>query len=282
MTSPARIAKAAADARDTGTGWARGLCPVCEERTGKPDKKGSWSISLTTGFWSCWKCSAKGVLRDRNARPLPVEEAPVVEMRLPSGCVALSEGPGATAEVTAPARAYLAGRGLTAETIRTAGILAVPSWGRIIMPIWAPGDLGPELRGWVARAYVPTDKTYLYPKGFSRADTVYNVAALAVRTTVPVMVVEGVFDALAWWPDAVAVLGKPSAWQVDALAAARRPVAVILDGDAWREGWALAMTLRLRGQDAGCVKLPAGMDPDEVEGLREAALDCLTNQIVEV
>lgn len=279
MIDPARIARAARDARPTGAGWARGLCPVCEERTGKADKKGSWSISLTTGFWVCWKCSARGVLRDRG--PLvEVEEAPPPPpMRLPAGFLALGEGPGASALVTEPARRYLAGRGLTPEAIRTAGIGAVPDWGRVVLPIWAPG---PTFKGWVARAYVPTDRTYLYPKGFSRADTLYNEAALDVASNEPVLVVEGVFDALAWWPDAVAVLGKPSHWQEDRLTTSRRPVAVVLDGDAWREGWALAMLLRLRGQTAGCVKLPAGADPDEIPGLREAARKCLTQEIVEV
>lgn len=276
----AAIERAARDARPTGTGWARGFCPVCEERTGKPDRKGSWSISLTTGFWTCWKCGAKGVLRQKGAPTLPdLPAEPRPEMRLPGGFITLGTHPGLSAEVCRPAREYLAGRGVGPNLAALAGIGCVPDWGRVVVPIHGP-DGG--LRGWVARAYVPTDRTYLYPKGFSRADTLYNEAALDVESDEPVMVVEGVFDALATWPVGVAVLGKPSGWQTARLAAARRPVAVVLDGDAWREGWALAMHLRLQGQTAGCVRLPPGADPDEVSGLPEAARECLTQQIVEV
>jgi DNA primase len=255
---------------------------VCEERTGKADRKGSWSVSLTTGYWSCWKCGASGRLRDFDA-PLPAvaEPSPMVPMALPAGFLPLGHGDGRFAEVTRPAREYLARRGVGLTTIREGNIGAVPDWGRVVLPISAPDG---TLRGWVARAYIPTDRTYLYPKGFRRADTLYNEACLDVATDVPVLVVEGVFDALACWPDGVAVLGKPSGWQVSRLVAARRPVVVAFDGDAWREGWALAMHLRLQGQTAGCVRLPPGVDPDElsIDLLREKARRSLTETITEV
>lgn len=276
--NPESIERAAREARDTGTGWARGFCPVCEERTGKADRKGSWSISLSTGYWTCWKCGGSGVLRDRKAPEVYVEPPPVEPPRLPVGFLPLAHGPGRTAEVCAAAREYLAGRGIGPRLAEEAGIGFVPDWMRVVVPIYGVAGL----RGWVARSIVPTERTYLYPKGFSRADTLYNEACLDVESAEPALVVEGVFDALAWWPRSVAVLGKPSDWQVARLSAARRPIAVCLDGDAWREGWALAMQLRLNGQSAGCIRLPPGLDPDEVDGLAEAALECLTQEIVEV
>jgi DNA primase len=73
-----------------------------------------------------------------------------------------------------------------------------------------------------------------------------------------------VFDAIALWPDGVAVLGKPSPMQREAMIQARRPVVVCLDGDAWREAYALATLLRVEGQRAGFVRLGPGVDPDEV------------------
>jgi DNA primase len=90
-------------------------------------------------------------------------------------------------------------------------------------------------------------------------------------------VVEGVFDALALWPDAVAVLGKPSDQQVDALINAKRPVVIVLDGDAWLEGKWLAARLCLRGKRAGHIRLPPGVDPDEVDRkeLEQQAMEAL-------
>jgi DNA primase len=93
----------------------------------------------------------------------------------------------------------------------------------------------------------------------------FNHATLLKETDTPAIIVEGVFDAIAFWPDAVAVLGKPTPAQVYALASARRPIAVVLDGDAWEEGEMLALKLRFEGQRAGSVHLPPRVDPDEVD-----------------
>jgi DNA primase len=146
----------------------------------------------------------------------------------------------------------------------------------VVVPILSPDGewLGHVGRSWQKDAELP----YLYGKGLQRRETLYNAAALNVQTDKPVMVVEGVLDALALWPDAVAVLGKPSEPQIWALADAARPVAVVLDGDAWSEGEALAMTLRLEGQRAGSVRLPPKTDPDEVDRgwLDEEVRRCLT------
>jgi len=79
------------------------------------------------------------------------------------------------------------------------------------------------------------------------------------------MVVEGVFDALALYPNAVAVLGKASEAQMEALQESKRPVVIVLDGDAWQEGWAMAARLKFKGQRAGSVRLPPKLDPDEVD-----------------
>ena len=283
MKSDPRIVRAYKDSRSTGTGWRRGLCPFCLERTGKEDRKGSWSFAETTGYWQCWKCGAKGRLHqgeffvaEEVELDTPEVKAPIA---LPDGFLPLWEDPGLTARVTFHARNYLAGRAITHETIHTASIGCVHTWGRVVMPITTYDDV---LCGWVARAYVSTDRPYLYPKGFCRAETIYNHRALNLDLQTPVLVVEGVFDALAWWPDGVAILGKPSQWQLERFLESKRPVVFCLDGDAWREGWALAMRLRLMGKEAGAVKLPPGTDPDEIDGLDRAAHESLTQTIVEV
>ena len=106
----------------------------------------------------------------------------------------------------------------------------------------------------------------------------FNEAALAEVTDEPALVVEGPFDALAYWPQAVAVLGKPTEPQMLTLLRAVRPVVVVLDGDAWQEAEMLAWRLRFEGQRAGWVRLPPMVDPDEVDPawLREEARRAIT------
>ena len=92
-------------------------------------------------------------------------------------------------------------------------------------------------RGWVARACDSrASRKYLNAPGMSLGGVgaLFNEAALAEVTDEPALVVEGPFDALAYWPQAVAVLGKPTEPQMLTLLRAVRPVVVVLDGDAWQ------------------------------------------------
>jgi DNA primase len=143
--------------------------------------------------------------------------------------------------------------------------------GRVIVPII--GQDGAWL-WWVGRSWGPSERPYMYPRG-ARGALLFNHAALLRKTGDPVYVVEGVFDAMALWPEAVSVLGKPNELHLEALSAAQRPVAVVLDGDAWQEGQSVAARLRLRGCVAGSVRLAPREDPDEVsrEWLEERARD---------
>ena len=68
-----------------------------------------------------------------------------------------------------------------------------------------------------------------------------------------------------YWPHAVAFLGKPSHEQVDMLMDCDRSIVIVLDGDAWREGWALAERLKLAGKRAAMVRLPPKTDPNDVD-----------------
>jgi DNA primase len=97
-----------------------------------------------------------------------------------------------------------------------------------------------------------------------KGEVLYNAQALSLETDVPVLVVEGTLDALAHWPDSVALLGKHGKAQVEWLLASRRPVCVVLDGDAWSEGEMLALRLSFAGVRAGSVRLEPKQDPDEV------------------
>lgn len=261
------VARALRGVKPGSSGWVRVPCPFCAERTGKPDRKSAFGYNIDSKFFHCFKCGVRGRV---SGAGLPAggerEDRPKVELEEPSSYYPLWEYPGSTAMSTINARMYLSNRGIAPEMWRQARIGAALSGdhaGRVITPIL--DDLGKEWLGWVGRAWLPkAELPYYYARGMDRAELIYNEAALRVGSENPVVVVEGVFDTFPVWPDGVALLGKASDMQVDSLLETARPIAVVLDGDAWMEGLALAMTLRMRGHRAGAVRLPPGRDPDEV------------------
>lgn len=254
--------------RRSTDGWIRGACPFCPTLRGKSGGD-SFGVNTATGGYNCFRCGTKGWVRLEDAPaagPIKVEEpAEKPKMRLPEGFSPLWKGPALDSFVARPARTYLDGRGLGAEIIRSAQIGVVLNGyygGRIVVPVLA----GRDLVGWVARDYTGrAPRKYLYPKGMPRGSVLYRRSALRRDSPDPVLVVEGVFDALPHLPDVVAVLGKPSRWHVEELSKSRRPIVVALDGDSWEEAEALAMRLRLRGTKAGSIRLPPGTDPGDAK-----------------
>lgn len=260
--------------RQTSGGWSRGPCPYCAT-AGHHDRKASFGVHLTSGFFSCFRCSVKGRLdvgtpwfAERQAAPAAAQqEAPAGP---PEGYVPIWEDDAWDADCLRGARDYLASRGIGREFAEEVGIGAVLDGRyhhRVIIPV---RGLGGEWVGWIGRVWVKkAELPYVYPEGAWRAQSIYNHACLRRETDDPALVVEGAFDAMAVGMDCgVAVLGKPSAWQVDAMSEACRPVVAAMDGDAWRDGMQLMLQLRMRGQRAGTVTLPPGADPDEVPHAR--------------
>lgn len=242
-------------------------CVYCAEVPGSA----SFALEGHILVGNCFRCGSAGVLQDVPENIETIERAKPREaqgkIELPEGFLPLFEEPGLSFPFTDAARVYLERRGLPVEVGRAAKIGVVLTGhyrGRVVVPVF--DSLGRVLVGWSARLYIESPfPKYLYPAGMNRREIVYNGAALPRDTTDPIFVVEGVFDALALWPDAVACLGKPSAPQVDMLVASRRPIVALLDGDAWRESLALMLRLRLRGRTAGSVRLPPRLDPATVD-----------------
>jgi DNA primase len=180
--------------------------------------------------------------------------------------------------ILSEARDYLRRRHIREELWSEAGIGACIrgyAAGRVVVPVTAPDG---TWFGWVGRAWGKSSLPYIYPKGMRRGHLLYNHDALLVETDEPVFVVEGVFDALALWPNAVAVLGMPTRQHLAALKLSKRPVVSLLDGDARRQGHALALQLRVARVRSGAIILPPLTDPDEVsvELLQEAAREALS------
>lgn len=272
----------------TSSGFARSDCPFCLEVVGKPDRKQCFAVNTKTGFFRCWRCGTKGKLDDVGDSEGEVEapakkDAAVVEP--PEGFVELGVEPGSSAFCTEEARAYLCRRGLADPGVWAAArigcCLEGRFGGRVVVPVLSQDG---RWLGWVGRTWVKrSDRPYMNAPGMTlgTAGNLYNEVALSMPAAAPVMVMEGVFDALAYWPDAVAVLGKPTEPQIATLVSSARPVVVVLDGDAWEEAWSLAMRLRFDGQRAGMVKLPPRVDPDEVDRgwLRREAARSLESEL---
>lgn len=265
-------AQAFAVARLSHTGWWQSNCPFCPVLLGKIDKRRTWGMNSETGGWHCFRCGTSGkmpidgeFIEEARRRAMPSIK-PDAAVGPPDGFIPLASPDGSSALSLHAARTYLMSRGLGPDRWADLGLGACITGryaDRVIVPIY--GDdwstwLGWVGRTWFKRAQVP----YLYPPGMRRGEILYNRRVLFIEDDDPVYVVEGVFDAISLWPSAVALLGKASEPQIEDLVRARRPIVVVLDGDAHEEGWALAMKLRFRGQRAGAVKLPPRVDPDEV------------------
>lgn len=281
-----RVADLVAGRSPSAGGWWRVDCPHCAAVVGKVDRTQALAVSSTTGWWRCWRCGTSG--RDRSIGDGSWHAAARVESSIhdadlgpPEGFTPLGEEPGASAAVTGPARAYLARRGVPPPLVAELGIGAVVSGKlahRVVVPVIDDG----RWAGWVARDWTgEAERRYLYPRGMRREGLLFNGAALHDHDSyLPVIVVEGVFDALPHYPHAVACLGKPTASHVVALSMTERPVVVALDGDAWREGMALAQKLRLLGREAAHLRLPPTTDPGDFSASEfwDRATGCLNPQ----
>lgn len=262
---------------------ARMSCPFCED-AGHRDRKRSLSVSTSTGFWRCFRCDLKGKIGALDAGVDYSDRGPVVAALdefydKPDEFYRLALD---TSVALRPARRYLLGKGrhgrptpVPRSVWAQADLHACAEgfWqGRIIVPFYAPGKR--EWLGWVARLWTHEIAPgadglaaikYLYPRGMDKGEYLYNQRVLDLDTEDPVILVEGAFDCFAFWNDACAMLGDCSNQQLRTLISCDRPVCVVLDGDAWEKGYMLAARLRFEGQNAGHVRLPARVDPDEVD-----------------
>jgi DNA primase len=262
----------------------RVLCPFCtSSKTGRADY--SLSVNATNGLYHCHRCEVGGRLSHVAGEFADdhVDSEVTPTIMPPDGYMPLWCEPAISSEMFAPAREYATKRGMPKSMCRTLQVGAVLEGrfsGRIVVPML---DVEGTWVGWIARDWTGhAERKYLYPKGMAR-DQFWNHGALHEDTTEPLLVVEGVLDAVPFWPDAVAMLGKVTAGQKQALLAITRPIALVFDGDAWRDARTLATELRMfHDKRAGYVRLPARKDPDEMDPawLRERARECLDEALL--
>ena len=107
--------------------WGRGKCPFCLSRTGKEDKRGSFSVNADTGAYQCFKCGAKGRIpgnRFRNVRRAKITTTTVINK--PQEFTPLYSEPGLSSWTLQPARTYLSNRDIDIDIWKEANIGACP------------------------------------------------------------------------------------------------------------------------------------------------------------
>lgn len=263
--------------RPSRTGWVRVNCPACETRQGTPDRKFSMGVHLPTGRWHCFRCASRGHVASDGFEHEVDEVEPTPAIEQPEAFFELFDGPGATSHALERARRYVLWRGIPEQVAREVKIGACTRgrmFNRIVVPVL---DAHGTWQWYVGRDFTDrAERRYLYPSG-GRVGVMFNSAALDIDTDVPLLVVEGCFDALPHWPHAAAFLGKPTEPHFERLLLARRPICVVLDGDAWEEGEAFAWRLALEGVNASAVRLPPATDPNDygADDLMQAARNSL-------
>lgn len=290
--SEAAVLAAVSGARPNMQGWLRGRCPLCPIERGKADKGSSLAVRPETGAYVCFACGARGhvepLLVGAEAEAAADASEILPNLGAPEGYVPLWEADAQRSFALAPAREMLAARlgGVRLDLWQRAALGAcVTGWlaGRVIIPL---ADRPGVWAGWVGRDWTGrASMNYRYCPGMSRGDYLYNGAILAEETDVPAIVVEGSLDVLACGlVDSCATLGALGNNQYALLKESKRPVCLVPDGDAWRNGWTTMVRLRLDGVRVGMVRLGPRVDPDEVDldELRRAARLSIDNDMVEL
>jgi len=274
----AMIADALSGARATsGSAWVKVDCPFCPIFAGKMDHEKSFAFNRSSTGYTCFRCGVKGYVEGASeyfaAIPVDKTQAELDQLRRPvQGYMPL--WPGSTMYEHADgndAREHLRKRGIPENLWRELqiGVCVDPryelAYRRLIVPFLADGGW----MGWSGRAVWPgAPKKDKYRLRKHPDFTFYNHAALLVETDEPIYIVEGVFDSLAFWPDSAAACGNVTHAQLDVLCSLgprHRPLVFVPDGDAWEQGLAWMLHLRLQGVErCGSIRLPPKKDPDEV------------------
>ena len=238
-------------------------CPFCNHH------KKKMSVNFANGYFKCWVCDTRGKNIYRIVRRFGdyqqrqkyrelqglvdlsdfeemfkeynnIEEKQVLDM--PEGFVSLCNKD-LPMESTDAFR-YLSSRGIGRREILKWKIGYCKEGryaGRIIVPSF---DMEGDLNYFIARSYVGHGRRYLNPP--SSRDIVFN--ELNIDWDEPIILVEGVFDAIAAGNNAIPILGSTLREQsrlFQAIAIHDTPVYMALDGDAKKKAeWIIRSMLK--------------------------------------
>ena len=252
-------------------------CPFCNHRKPKLE------INMATNEkghnpWECWVCQTKG----RTIRSLlkqlktPREQAAQVLKYLPKGSqieykgLTLVELPKeyqrldqatTTSVIANLVKKYLYERGLTDNDFIKYGIGYCTSGeygGRVILPSYSGSN---RLNYFVGRSYDGNFFKYKNPEVSKDIIFFENL----INWNAPIILCEGVFDAMAIKRNAIPLLGKsisPSLWK-KLLTATLTDIYIALDTDAQTQALKMAEELIAAGFRVFLIELP-GKDPSEL------------------
>jgi DNA primase len=273
-------------------GELRGPCPLPTHTSRR--SRDSFSVSVARNVWSCRSrscmqarggkaggntldlvaliegCSLRDAalrLQDWSGALPPLRAVPVEDTATPAPNAPLRF----TLQHVDPRHPYLAGRGLSAETIRTFGVGFYRGSGflrgRIVIPLH---DEQGALIAYAGRTIDGHEPKYRFPTGFRKSLVLFNLHRGLTTGARTVIVVEGFFDALAvhqsGYPAVVALMGSTlSRPQADLLCAHFDRVLLMLDGDAAGRHGATAIVDALTGRiRVTRITLDEGCQPDHL------------------
>lgn len=266
---------------------AQAFCPFHDDVGSS--KKG-FNVNLLTGKWYCYSCQMGGGVQ-KFSRLVGVKDyEPDVEYERLDGIEDLLRDevkelkpswlnyPEGFSFVTGKedgvvgkaACKYLLDRGLTIPQIMRyrIGYCYVGRYkGRIIVPTL---DEEERVQYFVARTFLHAEVPYLNPSNSivrGKTEVLFNYQN--ARSMSQIVICEGVFDAIAVGPNAVAVFGKTiSAQQANLLAeAGPKEVVVALDGDAYPQAMEMGQILASYGLEVRVARLPREADPASLNRL---------------
>lgn len=261
-------------------------------------------VNGTTGLWICQRCGERGGLWTLATKVLGLdnydafrltrevekgladaprfirkqEEAPDEEIPLPDGFRLL--GRRGTNPMNETYWRYLVGRGLPEDTVAAYGFGCVPYQGkyarRVIIPIRQDG----QLRSFVARSIRDTCpacrkepcgcparwRKVLHPEDVQMAKLLFNIDRM--RDGQPIILMEGIFDALRLPDQAVCSFGAHLSREQRSLLRQRtNKVVICWDGDDVGRVGALRVARELVSDlmSVRIASLPDGTDPGSVE-----------------
>jgi len=270
------------EAEPNSIGELRGPCPICWSNSRAP-----FSMNASSGLWLCHHCGERGnavslvmrLVRCSWAEAKEMLEAHGYDIYSREEWVLVDEEPARrpyidlpsefrlldrdTTPESEPYRAYVHARRLNDDLIARYGIGYCDEGqygGRVIVPVCEDG----EVAYFVARD--TTDAAYLkvlYPPGAPKNEHLFNLDT--VRGRKEVVVVEGVFDALAIPEMAVATCGKTmsDAQAALLLSAGVQGLIFAYDADAATSSRAMAERWSLTF-DTQALRLPDGEDPSSL------------------
>ena len=252
-------------------------CPFCNHRKPKLE------INMATNeegknFWECWVCQTRGTTIRSLLKQLktPREQAQEVLKYLPKGTYVEYKGlsiielpkeyqplysASTTSVVANMVRKYLYERGLTYNDFIKYGVGYCNTGeyrGRIIIPSYSESG---TLNFFIARTY---DGNYFKYKNPEASKDIIFFENL-INWNAPIILCEGVFDAIAIRRNAIPILGKSISTSLykKIITSKVQDIYVALDTDARDKAIEIAEKFLNQGKRVFLIKLP-GKDPSEM------------------